>query len=44
LDISQRLQSLTITKAVIGWNLEDLEAATYLVDATTSDSDDESSE
>ncbi|OAX36605.1 SHQ1-domain-containing protein [Rhizopogon vinicolor AM-OR11-026] len=44
LHISQRLNSLTITKATIGWNLEDLEAATRLVGATTSDSDDESSE
>jgi hypothetical protein len=29
-------------KETIGWNLEDLEAATCLVDATPSDSDDES--
>jgi len=29
---------------MIGWNLEDLEAKTCLADATTSDSDDESSE
>ncbi|KAG0705046.1 SHQ1 protein-domain-containing protein [Suillus ampliporus] len=43
LDIAQRLKASTITKPMIGWNIENLEAATHL-DATTSDSDDESSE
>ncbi|KAG1756449.1 SHQ1 protein-domain-containing protein [Suillus paluster] len=43
LDIAERLKALTITKSMISWDIENLEAATHL-DTTTSDSDDESSE
>ncbi|KAG2157427.1 SHQ1 protein-domain-containing protein [Suillus clintonianus] len=41
LDIAEQLKALTITKTMIGWNIEKLEAATLL---DTSDSDNESSE
>ncbi|KAG1754427.1 SHQ1 protein-domain-containing protein [Suillus lakei] len=45
LDIAQQLKALTITKTMIGWNIENLEAATLLdTSASTSDSDNESSE
>lgn len=44
LDIAQQLKALTITKSMIGWNIENLEAATLLDTTSSSDSDDESSE
>ncbi|KAG2349569.1 SHQ1-domain-containing protein [Suillus weaverae] len=43
LDIAHQLKALAITKSMIGWDIEDLEAAT-LLDTTSSDSDNESSE
>jgi len=43
LDIAQQLKALAITKSMIGWNIEKLEAAT-LLDPTSSDSDNESFE
>ncbi|KAG1826955.1 SHQ1 protein-domain-containing protein [Suillus subaureus] len=42
-DIAQQLKALAITKSMIGWNIEKLEAAT-LLDTTSGDSDNESSE
>lgn len=44
LSIAQQLKALAITKSMIGWNIEKLEAATLLDTTSTSDSDDESSE
>jgi hypothetical protein len=43
LDIAQQLKALAITKSMIGWNIEKLEATT-LLDPTSSDSDNESFE
>lgn len=44
LDIAQQLKALAITKSMIGWNIENLEAATLLDTTSSSDSDNESSE
>ncbi|KAH7924565.1 SHQ1-domain-containing protein [Leucogyrophana mollusca] len=43
-ELSRRLNGLTITKTMIGWDLQELEAATLLPPDRESDSDDESSE
>lgn len=42
--LGKLLQNLKIKKPSIGWNLEDLEAATQVTEERESDSDDESSD